>query len=80
MLSAHFRETTMIHDADARLRSCLAPARTAHETAGRTAGSRLAWRRADGPRAGSVCRSRPMQPAALRVLETTRRVWREPLA
>jgi hypothetical protein len=29
---------------------------------------------------GIRCHGAPMQPAALRVLETTWRVWREPLA
>lgn len=31
-------------------------------------------------RLGIRCNGRPMQPAALRVLETTWRVWREPIA
>lgn len=37
-------------------------------------------RRADSARLGIRCHGRAMQPAALRVLETTWRVWREPLA
>jgi hypothetical protein len=37
-------------------------------------------RRTETARPGIRCNSRQMQPAALRVLETTWRVWREPLA
>jgi hypothetical protein len=36
-------------------------------------------RRGDLPRLGIRCGDAPMRPAALRVLETTWRVWREPL-
>jgi len=34
----------------------------------------------DSARLGIRAHGRPMQPATLRVLETTWRVWREPLA
>jgi hypothetical protein len=37
-------------------------------------------RSAESARLGIRCHGRPMQPATLRVLETTWRVWREPLA
>jgi hypothetical protein len=37
-------------------------------------------RRAESANLGFRCNGRQMEPAALRVLETTRRVWREPLA
>jgi hypothetical protein len=36
-------------------------------------------RRGDLPRLGIRCSNAPMRPAALRVLETTWRTWREPL-
>jgi hypothetical protein len=37
-------------------------------------------RRGEGPRLGLRCGGPAMQPAAMRVIETTWRVWREPLA
>jgi hypothetical protein len=43
-------------------------------------GSRSAGRPLESARLGIRCHGRPMQPATLRVLETTWRVWREPLA
>jgi len=42
--------------------------------------SRQPARRAESARLGIRCHGQSMQPAALRVLETTWRVWREPLA
>ncbi len=52
--------------------------RTASSTTGRP-GARQA-QCAESARLGIRCHGRPMQPATLRVLETTWRVWREPLA
>ena len=43
-------------------------------------GARHAARVLESARLGIRCHGRPMQPATLRVLETTWRVWREPLA
>ena len=42
-------------------------------------GQRPAARAPESARLGIRCHGRPMQPATLRVLETTWRVWREPL-
>jgi hypothetical protein len=48
--------------------------------AGGAPAHRGAPRRTDGAPPGIRCVARPMPPAAVRVLETTWRTWREPLA
>lgn len=56
--------------------------RGANPSAGRRSSSQSpspATRRGDLPRLGIRCGSVSMKPAALRVLETTWRIWREPL-
>ncbi len=67
----------MIHEHDAVIRNYLAQTRPIRQTP--PPASHCGQRPAETARLGIRCGGRQMQPAALRVLETTWRVWREPL-
>ena len=68
----HELDNAVRHDAETRLPRPLAAAPPATRKA--------PHRRPENARLGICAGRRPIHPAALRVLETTWRVWREPLA
>jgi hypothetical protein len=74
------QEDRMMHEHDAVIRNYLAHTRPLRQPpAPPPATAHYSQRPAETARLGIRCSGRQMHPAALRVLETTWRVWREPL-